>query len=119
MGAPVIRFEIGCKNKPEVTAFYEKAFGWTMTPAEFSTDVDTGADEGIAGAITALGHEPHQYVMVYAEVPDAAAACKTIESLGGAVKIGPVDIPGNKGRFAWFADPEGNMLGVFEPPAGE
>ena len=117
MGAPVMRFEIGCKNKPETTAFYEKAFGWTMTASDFTTDVDTGAGKGIGGAITALGHAPHHYVMVYVETPNVAAACETIEKLGGAVKIGPVDIPGGKGRFAWFADPEGNMLGVFEPPA--
>ena len=120
MGAPVVRFEIGCKDKPKVTAFYEEAFGWTMTPSGTpsgpATEVDTGFEKGVHGAITALGHEPHQYVMVYIEVADADKACETIAALGGSIRIGPIDIPDGKGRFAWFSDPEGNMLGLIQPP---
>lgn len=117
MGAPVVRFEIGCKDSPVVTAFYQEAFGWLLTPREFTTEVDTG--QGIPGAVTALGHEPHQYVTIYIEVPDATKACEKVVSLGGAIIIGPVDIPGDKGRFAWFTDPEGNMLALFEPSKKE
>lgn len=116
MGAPVIRFEIGCKDSPSISAFYQKAFGWSLTPGEFTTEVDTHTAQGIPGAITALGHEPHQYVTVYIEVPDIAEACENIVALGGAVTVGPVDIPGDKGRFAWFTDPESNMLALFEAP---
>lgn len=116
MGAPVVRFEIGCKDKPKVTSFYENAFGWVMTPSGPTTEVDTDFEKGVNGAITALGHDPHQYVMIYIEVPDADKACESVAALGGTVKIGPIDIPGGKGRFAWFCDPEGNMLGLLQPP---
>ncbi len=116
MGNPVIRFDIGCRDKAKTVAFYEKVFGWTGRQAAFNTEVETNGGKGIDGAITALGHEPHNYVMIYLEVADIGAACDAIRAEGGKVTIGPVEIPGNGGRFAWFNDPEGNLLGAFEPP---
>ena len=117
MGNPVIRFDIGCKDRERTIAFYEKVFGWTSKKAAFNTEMTTGGGKGIDGAVTALGHEPHNYVMIYMEVEDIAAACDAIKKEGGAVAIGPIDIPGDGGKFAWFNDPEGNLLGVLEPPA--
>lgn len=118
MGAPVIRFDIGCRDKAASVAFYETVFGWTARDARFNTEIDTGAGAGINGAVTALGHEPHNYVMIYMGVDDADAACDAIRAAGGTVTIGPIDIPDDGGRFAWFRDPEGNLLGIFEAPAG-
>ena len=117
MGNPVIRFDIGCRDRAATTAFYEKVFGWTAREAGFNTEVETGGGKGIDGAVTALGHEPHNYVMIYMEVADVDASCAAIKKARGKVTIGPVDIPGDGGRFAWFNDPEGNLLGIFEPPA--
>lgn len=116
MGNPVIRFDIGCKDKAKTVSFYEKVFGWSSKTAQFNTEIETGGGKGIDGAITALGHEPHNYVMIYMEVDDVADACDRIKAEGGTVTIGPVEIPGNGGKFAWFNDPEGNLLGVFENP---
>jgi predicted enzyme related to lactoylglutathione lyase len=95
----------------------EKVFGWTPKAAPYNTEIETGSGKGINGAVTALGHEPHNYVMIYMEVADIAAACHDIQTEGGKIAIGPVEIPGAGGKFAWFNDPEGNLLGVFEPPA--
>ena len=116
MGNPVVRFEIGCKDSAKTVAFYEKIFDWNAQKNEIGAEIETGTNKGVDGAITALGHEPHQYVMVYMEVADADTACENIRAQGGEITIGPRDIPGGKGRFAWFKDPEGNQLGVFQPP---
>ncbi len=116
MGAPVVRFEIGCKDKEKTSVFYETVFGWSLTPSGVTSEIDTKAGKGIKGALTALGHEPHQYVLFYMEVESADKTCAEIKAKGGEVVIGPVDIPGGIGRFAWFKDPEGNLLGVFEAP---
>lgn len=116
MGDPVVRFEIGCKDRPATKIFYETCFGWSIEAGEMSGEAATGADTGINGALTALGHDPHQYVMVYLQTADIEAAAATVADNGGKVTIGPLDIPGGKGRFAWFQDPEGNTLGLFEPP---
>lgn len=117
MGNPVIRFEIGCKDRPATQRFYENAFGWRIQTGAITGEIDTGAGRGIEGALTALGHDPHTYVMVYMETDDIDAAAARVVAHGGAVVIGPLDIPDGKGRFAWVTDPEGNMLGLFQNPA--
>ncbi|GJL95018.1 MAG: hypothetical protein DHS20C05_14230 [Hyphococcus sp.] len=116
MGNPVVRFEIGCMDSASTAEFYEKVFDWKTEKTLTGAEVDTGAGVGISGAITALGHEPHQYVKFYMEVPNADKAVENIKAHGGKITIGPVDIPGGKGRFAWFEDPEGNALAIFQPP---
>lgn len=117
MGNPVTHFDIGCRNRKKTAAFYAKTFGWVMQDAGNNTEVETGSGKGIDGAITALGHEPHNYVMVYIEVEDADVAAEKVTAAGGTVTIGPMDIPDGRGRFAWFEDPEGNLMGLFQPPA--
>ena len=116
MGNPVVRFEIGCEDSVAIAEFYEKVFDWKTEKTPMGAEINTGTNDGINGAITALGHEPHQYVKFYMEVPNADAAAEKIKAHGGKITIGPVDIPGNKGRFAWFEDPEGNALAIFQPP---
>jgi uncharacterized protein len=34
-------------------------------------------------------------------------------ALGGKMLVPPIPIP--TGKFAWFADPEGNMIGLIQP----
>lgn len=116
MGNPVARFEIGCRDKAKIAAFYERVFDWNLQPTATGADIDTKSGSAVPGAVTALGHEPHNYVMIYMQVENADAACDRIRAEGGKIAVGPVDIPGGKGRFGWFKDPEGNMLGVFQPP---
>jgi predicted enzyme related to lactoylglutathione lyase len=71
------------------------------------------ATQGIAGHITALRHEPYYYTIFYVEVDDVKLSLDRAESLGGKILIPPVDIP--PGTFFWFADPEGNTIGLWKP----
>jgi uncharacterized protein len=87
-------------------------FDWkieAMGPAAMIA-AETG---GIAGHITALGHEPHHYTIFYVGVDDVAASLKKAELLGGKTLIPPVNIP--TGTFAWMQDPEGNTVGLWKP----
>lgn len=116
MGAPVVHFEIGCRDKEGTAAFYEQAFGWgTEEYGPSGKLIDTQADRGVHGHITALGHEPHHYVLVYIEVEDIDASAAAVAEAGGEVLIGPLEIPGQGRRFAWFKDPAGNTLGMISP----
>ncbi len=114
MGHPVVHFEIGCKNKEATSAFYEAAFGWKIDAGPMGL-VDTASGEGIAGHVAALGHEPHQFTHFYVQTEDVAAHLKKIEELGGKTIVPPVPIP--TGTFAWFADLEGNVVGLWKPNA--
>jgi predicted enzyme related to lactoylglutathione lyase len=113
MGQPVVHFEIGCKDIAQTQEFYAKLFDWKIQPAGPAGMIDTGGAGGINGHITALGHEPHNYVTVYVEVNDIAAYLAKAQQLGGKKIVGPIDIP--TGSFAWIADPEGTMIGLFKP----
>lgn len=112
MGRPVVHFEIGCRDKAKTAEFYGSLFDWTMQEMGPATMISTGADGGIAGHITSLGHEPHNYTIFYVQVDDVDAYLKNAESLGGKTLVPPLPIP--TGKFAWMSDPEGNTVGLFE-----
>jgi hypothetical protein len=47
------------------------------------------------------------------QTDDVAASLIRLEELGGKTLVPPIAIPG--GTFAWFADPEGNTVGLWKP----
>ncbi len=108
---PVVHFEIGCKDLKKTSEFYQKTFGWDITAEPSSAQINTNADSGIQGHLTALGHEPHNYINFYIEVEDITGILDIIETNGGKTLIGPVEIPGGQ-QFAWFKDVAGNTLGL-------
>lgn len=114
MAHPVIHFEIGCRDNQKAQEFYSKAFDWKMQSYGPAAMIDTGIKAGINGHINSLGHEPHNYVLVYIQVDDIPKALDKISSLGGKTIVPATPIP-NYGEFAWFSDPEGNTIGLFRP----
>ena len=113
MGRPVVHFEIGCRDRAKTGDFYSKLFGWQITAAGTASNIQTGSPQGISGHITSLGHEPEHYTMFYVDVEDVQAALDKARELGGKPIVGPIAIP--TGTFAWFADPDGNMIGLLKP----
>src|SRR5437016_14556203 len=113
MGQPVVHFEIGCRDSARTQTFFKELFGWSIQEAGPAAMLDTKAGAGINGHITALGHEPHRYVTVYIQVDDLQAYLNKAESLGGKVLVRPVEIA--TGAFAWFADPDDNIIGLWRP----
>ena len=112
MSNPVARFEIGCRDSAKTQEFYSKLFDWQIQSAGPAAMITTGGT-GIDGHITALGHEPHNYVTVYVQVDDIPAYLAKAVGLGGKKIVRPIDIP--TGSFAWMTDPEGAMIGLFKP----
>jgi len=115
MAHPVVHFEIGCKDKAATSAFYSGVFGWEVDAGPMGM-INTGSTSGIPGHIAALGHEPHQFTHFYIETDDVAASLKSVEAAGGKTIVPPVPIP--TGTFAWFADVEGNIVGLWKPAPG-
>ncbi len=113
MGQPVVHFEIGGRDRARSEAFFVALFGWTITRAGPASMIAPEGPGGIGGHLTELGHEPHRYVTVYIQVDDIEAHLGRVAALGGKTVVPPVDIP--TGRFAWFADPDGNVLGLWTP----
>jgi uncharacterized protein len=112
MANPVVHFEIGCRGMAKTQEFFAKLFDWKMTPRGGpATMIDTGG--AVTGHITSLGHEPHTFTHFYVEVEDVKASLDKATGLGGKTLVPPVEIP--TGTFAWFADPEGNTVGLWKP----
>ena len=112
MGRPVVHFEIGCRDRDKTGDFYAKLFGWEITAAGPASSIQTGSPLGIPGHIISLGHEPEHYTMFYVDVEDVQAALDKATELGGKTLVPPIAIP--TGTFAWFADPDGNMIGLMK-----
>jgi predicted enzyme related to lactoylglutathione lyase len=114
MPNPVVHFEIGCKSTETSAKFYGDLFGWTTQPMGPAQMINTGSTQGVPGHFTALGHEPFHYTIFYVQVDDIAASLDKAVKLGGKIVVPKVDVP-NYGSFAWFADPDGNTIGLWKP----
>lgn len=114
MGQPIIHFEIGCRDSAKTSKFFAELFGWKVEAFGPAAMIDTQSKEGIAGHITALGHEPHHYVTVYAQVDDLQKYLDRATKLGGKMIVPPTEVPA-MGHFAWFGDPDGNVIGLWKP----
>ena len=114
MGRPIVHFEIGCRDMKKSSQFYADLLDWNMQEFGPATMIDTGGTEGIGGHMTTLGHEPHNYVTVYAQVDDLQAYLDKAETLGGKTVIPPTEVP-DMGHFAWISDPEGTIVGLWKP----
>lgn len=123
MPAPVVHFEIGCQDIAKTRAFYAGVLGWEYmpsgptTPPNMAMTANLGPmapakTEGIGGHLNSLGHPPHQYVTIYAQVDDIDATLTKVASLGGSTVVPKMEVPG-AGWFAWFKDPEGNCIGLW------
>lgn len=114
MSKPIVGwFEITGKDGPALQHFYSKLFDWTINDAGDGSGyglIEAGA-KGIAGGIgTAQGGGGG--VTFYVEVDDPAAYLQKAENLGGQTLVPPTEIASYGLTFAFFADPEGHIIGL-------
>ncbi len=114
MANPVVHFEIGCRNREETQDFYSNLFDWKMESHEHASMVIPEDETGITGHISALGHEPHNYTLIYVQVDDLEAYVAKAVELGGSSVVPPTEVPG-MGQFAWITDNEGTSIGLWKP----
>ena len=108
--------ELAVDDLQQATAFYVKALGWTFNDyggeyAGIQDPSDPGREVG--------GLNPHPAtsrgdgVLALVRTADADAALASVLAAGGTITTELHDYPG--GRRFLFADPFGNILGVYEP----
>jgi uncharacterized protein len=102
-------------------AFYEAQFGITkvggmpMGPlGEYSFIANTETAGDAIGAIMPITPNGHPGWNFYFRVPDIAAAKATVEARGGAVLMGPDQVPGGEWTLH-CTDPEGVFFGLVAP----
>ena len=117
MGQPVAFFEVISPNQERAQKFYAELFGWQVNadPAMggFAL-VDTGAGEGAIGGGIGTSDDPGDVgVKIYMRVDDLDTYLNRAEQLGGTRVMPPMDLPGDFGRIAVIADPDGNRVGLW------
>ena len=110
MPHPVVHFEVGCRDQAKISEFFSKLFDWNIQQEGPAAMIRTG--EGIGGHISALGHEPHNYVTFYVAVDDVQGYLDKATALGGKALLPVIQLP--TGEFSWLSDPEGNIIGLFK-----
>jgi len=121
----VVHFEIPADHLERATLFYSSVFGWELadmpemdytvvktTPVDEQTQLpsEPGAING--GMYRRSADAPSAPVLVI-DVNSVDDSLKEIEAAGGRVLRPRTEIPG-MGAFAYFTDPEGNALGLWE-----
>jgi len=117
MGAPVAFFEVISPNPERTRSFYTQLFGWTTADSGSPRYwlADTGAGDGaIGGAIGGIQpDEGKGRTTIYMRVDDLQAYLDKAEELGGRMLVPPSPLPGDWGTFAMFADPDGQVVGLW------
>ena len=118
--AKVVHFEIPVDDPERASAFYREALGWEISGfgEEQYWLVRAGAEDeqGADGALIGRG-EIHRSPVLIVGVASLDDALGKVEQAGGEVLQGKLQIPG-VGWSAYFRDPEGNTVGLFEPDMG-
>ena len=107
-------FEITGKDGPALRRFYSELFDWSINDAGDGSGyglVEAG-EKGIAGGIGASQGGAEGGVRFYVEVDDPAAFLDRAGKLGGRTVVPPTEIPSFGLTFAFFADPEGHVVGL-------
>jgi predicted enzyme related to lactoylglutathione lyase len=121
----VVHFEIPVDDLDRAKSFYSSVFDWqldtmpmadgdytgvTTTPVDDSQmPTEPGAING--GMMQRNETTPHPVITI--DVEDINDSLQQIETRGGSTVLPRNEIPG-MGAFAYFKDPEGNVMGLWE-----
>lgn len=112
--------DLGTSDVEGAKAFYGGLFDWT---AETSDDPDTGGYtmfllDGVpaAGLMPLMAPEQPVAWSTYVSVTDADATAAQVTAADGKVLMAPMDVT-DVGRMAFFVDPTGAALGVWQARA--
>jgi predicted enzyme related to lactoylglutathione lyase len=91
-------------------AFYERAFGWTLTEfgPSYAATLTGDTDLGLQGDASEATAAPLPVI----DVPDLEAALSAVEAAGATIVRPIFAFPG--GRRFHFLDPSGNELAVVQ-----
>jgi uncharacterized protein len=115
MSAPAVSwFEITGQDGAALQRFYGELFGWQIQdPGDGSGyGLVQAAEKGIGGGIGQSQDGGQGQVTFYVEVDDPAAYLEQAERLGGQTIVPPTTIEQFGLTFAFFADPEGHVVGL-------
>ena len=107
--------ELAVDDLEQSKTFYAKALGWAFN--DYGPEYAGIKDPTTGGEFGGLAAQPvasrGEGILALVRTDDADAALASVVDAGGRVQAAMHDYPG--GRRFTFADPSGNVLGVYEP----
>ena len=125
---PVVHFEVPADDRGRATAFYTDVFGWQVDEMPLDGDVYTSVmttpvDEEYnherSGAINGAvidRDDTLETPIITVDVDSIDDQAEAIEAAGGTMLVEKGEVP-EMGYYAYFEDPEGNVLGLWESMA--
>ena len=122
MSDRVVHFEIPYEDGDRARAFYGEVFGWDLQawPEGEYTLVTTGptgesgaAEPGFINGGMMKREAPFGSPVIVIAVDDIDASMATVERLGGTSVVAKQPV-GDMGWAAYFKDPDGNLMGLFQ-----
>src|SRR3954471_14379022 len=107
--------EIPTADMPRSVRFYQEVFGWQVRQrGDGATAFDDGAGEVSGAWVTGRPSSPVPGLLLYIMVDSIATTVEAVTAHGGQI-VQPlgVDAPELTARFA---DPDGNVLGLYQEP---
>jgi hypothetical protein len=126
MAGRIVHFEIPYDDGERAQAFYSQAFGWELMspPGMGYTLVTTGpsgeegpTEPGFINGGMMKREGPFTAPNVVIDVENIEDALQAVNDAGGSTVQERMAI-GDMGFAAYFRDPEGNLLGLWETAAG-
>ncbi|HYO16323.1 MAG TPA: VOC family protein [Thermoanaerobaculia bacterium] len=125
MRATVSHFEIPARDLERAARFYREVFGWTVEPLPWegppyykvrgsAGDPGTGREGIDGGLLPAGGGVDHPLLVIHVTGDALEAWLERIVEAGGRIDLPAVSV-GTMGFWARFRDPEGNLLGLWQP----
>lgn len=130
MSRPVVHFEIPADDAERASAFYSSAFDWSISQepgmeywALRTTDTGENGMPAEPGAINGglfIRDPSLRAPIVTVDVDDIDATLARIEELGGSTVQSKAAVA-DMGYAAYFTDPEGNIIGLWQnaAPSGQ
>jgi predicted enzyme related to lactoylglutathione lyase len=123
MSGKVVHFEVPFDDGDRARSFYKEAFGWQLmempemgyTIAMSGPSGDSGPTEPgfINGGMLSRSQAATPGPVVVVDVASIDDSLDKIGGLGGSTVVGRTAV-GDMGFAAYFKDPEGNVVGLWE-----
>jgi predicted enzyme related to lactoylglutathione lyase len=105
--------EIPTGDIPRSIRFYQAVFGWkTRRRGDGATAFDDGVGEVSGAWVSGRPSSAYPGLLLYVMVENVAATLDAITANGGRIVQAPE--PGAPEVTARFADPDGNVLGLYQ-----
>jgi predicted enzyme related to lactoylglutathione lyase len=117
MGAPIVHLEFKSANFDRTADFYAKLFDWRTEKNASSSYMKLDSTDGPSGGWVRADLVQAPGPIAYLSVDDLPGKLAEVEQAGGRVLVHSLPFAGG-GEVGLFADPDGNVLGLWHRKAG-